>query len=67
MPPTALWRAPRYTTEKTALALRADVVIIHHILFHILDGDLSKAGFAQQLLSLVSAPHRAETLTPEGQ
>ena len=51
----------------SSLALRADVVIIHHILFDILDGDLSKAGFAQQLLSLLSAPHRAETLTPEGQ
>ena len=49
------------------LALRADVVVIHHILFHILDGNLSKAGFAQQLLGFLSAPHRAETLTPEGQ
>ena len=56
-----------YTASSFALALRADVVVIHHILFDILDGDLSKAGFAQQLLSLVSAPHRAETLTPEGQ
>ncbi len=50
-----------------SLTLRTDVVVIQHILFHILDADLGKASFAQQLLRLVSAPHCSETLTTEGQ
>ena len=53
--------------QTLSLTLRTDVVVIQHILFHILDADLGKASFAQQLLRLVSAPHCSETLTTEGQ
>src|SRR5215831_12260672 len=46
---------------QTALMLLGNVEIVEGVTLHLLDGQIRKSGFRQELQCLLFAPHRAET------
>src|SRR5215469_18426784 len=61
MPAQSELSTARTLAAQTALMLLGNVEIVEGVTLHLLDGQIRKSGFRQELQCLLFAPHRAET------